>query len=880
MPNVSSDVLWDVAVAQCCQEPVHILGYIQPFGGLLATDENLELITHGSANLAGLLGLSAIQGDGASLLGQDLQTLLPEQLVHDLRNACGLPWIQAQRERVGTYDIQGRSFDISVHFNGHRMLIELEPLPTVLEHPAALAARMKALLQNVSNSEMLIRAVTEELRNATGFDRVMAYRFLQDGSGEVVAEARSTDMASLLGLRFPATDIPELARLLFRKTSLRVIPHIDAAPVPLLAWNPEEDPLDLSLAQVRGASTGHTQRYLSNMGVQGSMTLAIIVEGQLWGLFALHHSQPKLLSPEFRTTLELCGTLLSMHLQQTITAEHFYARKQAATVLAQTFAQAEPSPTTSDKREQVLNQSWEMLVVEAQPQLCKLLNADGLAFVVDQKVLASHGQVPPERSILALIDHGPLNEQVQSETGVVAVGSFEALSESSPEVAIATDWGDSAGGGFFSVKYYENHYFSFFRNELSSEVRWAGNPHQQDVVPTDDTEFPFSPERSFDMYKEIVGGQCRPWSRDDLAIILEVKSELQNQVGLFLQQQQNLLIAELKHRVKNILALIRSVARQTSRSKLSVAEYTDVLEQRIAALGLAHDLISHTGTEWPSLREIFAIELRPYLANESERHQQAQLLGPNVKLSSLFVPTFVLVIHELVSNAVKYGALSVPEGRVEVSWHPVNGGASLHWRESSGPRVQPPQERGFGCELIERAIPYEFDGEVTLRFPATGVEADFWIPQDLLEWISPAQTPRRQEPARQLAQAVPPPGSKGRVLIVEDSMLIAIELENTLKALGFDPVDSAPKVSRALKLLNRERYRVCLLDIDLKHETSFALAYKLQKEQIPFLFTTGYDSKYSIPDDLRSVVLLKKPLNPKKLQYNLDELLRTSAQII
>lgn len=879
--KLRSESSWDLAIAQCCQEPIHIPGHIQPFGCLLATDENLDKITHVSGNLACMLGLTENQEDSTSFLGQDLYIVFSEHLIHKLRGVCGLPWISTQKERIGIHDIQGKAFDISVYFNGYRTIIELEPMSTNWKRSTNLMSRVNSLLQTLRNSDLLLNVLTEELRNTTGFDRVLAYQFLSDGSGEVVAEARSNDMEPLLGLRFPATDIPDSSRKLLLKTSLRMIPDIDAPPSILFAFDPDEDPLDLSLALMRGTSTIHTQQYLRSMKVQSSLTLGIVIEGQLWGLFALHHTQTKLISPELRTSLEFCGTLFSLHLQQTIAAEHFYTRKQAATVLAQTFSPLEPV-SSSIKRGTNLNQSWEMLVIKALGKLGQLLGTDGLAFVANQTVLASYGQVPSETSITALINNLPLDQHEHSETGIVTVENFESLNLSgikanSEELLPALDWGRSAGGGFFSLKYYENHYFVFFRNELSSEVTWAGNPHQQNVISTGkDIDLPFSPQRSFEQYQEIVKGQCRSWSRNDIAVMLEVKSELQNQVSLYLQQQHHLLVAELKHRVKNILAMIRSVARQTSRSKKSISEYVEHLEKRIAALGLAHELLSkHTGIEWISLKKLLKIELQPYLADESECSKQVKIVGSEVKLNSHFIPTFILVIHELVSNAVKYGALSVPEGKVTVNWFPEKDGARIKWQESNGPMVSSPQERGFGSELIERAIPYEFNGETTLRFPSTGVEVEFWLPGDLLEWIPSNLTPQSEE-LQKTVNIVDPIASKGKALIVEDNMLIAIELENTLKNLGFDQVDSSPNLKRAQKLLNKKQYSICFLDIDLKVETSFELAYTLQKEEIPFVFTTGYDSKHPIPNLLRSVTLLKKPLNMRKLQGAIDRLTNVS----
>ena len=715
--NGSSAKLWDLAIAKCCQEPVHTPGAIQPFGALVVADLALESITHVSANLAQMLGLvsraispeldrqTSVDGendgpegnmwdwDGTDVLGRSLDTVLPDELIHDLANVCGLPWIDTQRERMGIYEINGRPLNVNIHVQGKRTLIELEPLPPTVERSQTLVTRLKLLLKGNQDSQTVLNLCAEELRHATGFDRIMVYRFLHDGAGEVVAEARDDDMESFLNLRFPATDIPELARQIFLKIALRPIPDLSAPLVPLLAWDETEAPLDLSLTCIRGASLVHTQEYLPNMGTAGSMTLAITIEGELWGLFAFHHRQPKLLSPEFRSTIELCGLLISLYLQQKLTEEDFNHQRSAAKLFTHMFGQQ--IRTDND---------WRTLVSQSLSQLCDLISAHGLAFANDRRILSTYGDVPDPSVLFQLI----AETKTQGGGDILTVDSLSRLARS--EAIAAGDWSPSAGLLLLPVDFNGSHYLAFFRNETIGEISWAGDPNSQNVVKGNSlTGIQMRPQRSFEAYKQLVSGFCRPWSRQDRSLARELRDALETQV--FLQERQSLLIAELKHRVKNILALIRSVAQQTSRSTKSVDSFIEVLEQRISALAMAHELVTRRELLWPRLQDLLEVELRPYLTSDTAQHQ-VTVTGPTVTLNSSFVPTFILVIHEMVSNAVKYGALSLPEGRLSIHWFKDRNGLTLLWREANGPAVCPPDthDRGFGCELIERAIPYEFGG--------------------------------------------------------------------------------------------------------------------------------------------------------------------------
>ncbi|MEO0456353.1 MAG: HWE histidine kinase domain-containing protein [Cyanobacteria bacterium P01_A01_bin.114] len=847
--SADSTQLQALALSNCHREPIHIIGNIQPFGALIATDRALEQITHVSANLASILGQT--EWASADALGQALETVLPGQLIHNLRNVCGLSTIRSQRERLGIHELWGQRLEVAVHFNGAQTLIELEPLCSDQEYSNASVVNVKSILDQLPDSTAMLSLAVKELRNRTGFSRVMAYQFLQDGAGEVVAEARASDLEPYLGMRYPASDIPDQVRSLALKTTLRVIGDIHATPVPLLAWQEtEKTPVDLTLTLLRGVSPVHLE-YLTNMGVGASMNVAITIGGKLWGLFAFHHQQPKLISPDSRSTLDLFGQLFSLRFQQVLAEERFRDRRRAASTLDKIVTK------------QVPGSDWPATVTQAQPQLCKLLSAQGVAFASDRDLVSTHGEVPSETAIAALINHS----QAQLESEIVTLESLRQIN-----LPTVDSWGDSAGALLFALPSTQPFYLVFFRSETVKALRWGGNPEKKEVAYG---EFGprLRPRASFEEYTAMARGRCHSWSRRDLAVALEMRTELirlaENRVQRFQQRQQNLLVAELNHRVRNILALIRSVTRQTHSSTDSIADYTQMLEQRIAALAAAHDLVAGHELEWPALSNLLAIELRPYLVDAQPR---VRLIGPEVGFKANFVPTFVLVLHELASNAAKYGALSVPEGQLTVRWFETDGGVSFHWHESKGPSVEPPQRRGFGRDLIERAIPYEFEGDATLRFLSNGVEAEFWLPSELVRWQTEPDPEPVESPEPPSSEA-PPQTHLGSVLVVEDNMLLVMDMENSLRKLGFEKIDAAPSVARALKCLDNNQYRVCVLDIDLKKETSFQIAQRLLEQQIPFTFTTGYDSKFSIPEELREAPLIKKPIEMAELEETLRQLI-------
>ncbi|RDI58915.1 sensor histidine kinase [Microvirga subterranea] len=196
------------------------------------------------------------------------------------------------------------------------------------------------------------------------------------------------------------------------------------------------------------------------------------------------------------------------------------------------------------------------------------------------------------------------------------------------------------------------------------------------------------------------------------------------------EDQQRFLLDELNHRVKNTLATVQSIAAQTLRSADGPASFKEAFEGRLLALSKTHDLLTRKSWREADLHELVKQELAPYRKSRDER---VFVRGPNVDLPARYAINFGLVLHELVTNAAKYGALSSPSGRLEVTWTVIENTERppqlrLHWRESGGPPVEKPKRQGFGSRLIRRSIEGELAGYIVISFAPTGVSYDLSVP--------------------------------------------------------------------------------------------------------------------------------------------------------
>lgn len=283
----------------CHQEPIHAPGAIQHWGALLIADDAGLIVSHASANLADVFGVAAadaLDRPLASLIGpESLIQLLAGDVVKLRRRKYGLPRLAA-----------------TAHHLSGKFYLEVAPARGHGDREARLRAprTIHALKSAATKAELFAIAIAE-LRRITGFDRVHVYRFNPDGHGEVVAETCAPDLSRLIGLRFPAMYIPPAARHILQHLKVRVIADAAATPVPLLAASSDAPSPDLSLCTLRMAAPCCTG-FFQNMGLRASISIALTVDGRLWGVLSCHHRSPRHLSPAARGLCEVIGEVASM----------------------------------------------------------------------------------------------------------------------------------------------------------------------------------------------------------------------------------------------------------------------------------------------------------------------------------------------------------------------------------------------------------------------------------------------------------------------------------------------------------------------------------------------------------------------------------------
>jgi light-regulated signal transduction histidine kinase (bacteriophytochrome) len=827
------------AIANCDKEPIHIPGTTQTFGVVLATDAKLNRIEFASETTQQYLGIAA-----TDLLGQPMDSLLDELLMHSARNMLTRASSSHQRHVVGERVFGNTMFQVSVYGKDGRAVLDFLPYPTATRTDSSALERARVLLTESTahdSVEDVLAAAVESLRTTTRFDRVKAYRFLPDNSGEVVAESRASHMESYMGLRFPATDIPPVARELYVKTPIRVMADVHASDATLLALDPDARPLDLSLSILRGSSGVHVQ-YLKNMGVKSTLTLPIVVEGKLWGLFSLHHNKPLVPEPTALIAAELTGKMLGLILQHAKHTRHLRRLSQSISFAHELFSANVGAPFENSHTSSPL------------PSLSDLIQVDGLAVVGAGKVY-SDGTVPSVDACQAIV-------------GLASRSSDQLFLADDLRAQLPdTHLGDSAGVLRMNVDARKKVSLLLFRGLSVRQTSWAGVP--QKSLTRSALGPQLNPRKSFASYVESVEGKCDEWSNDDLEVAVALQSAL---IQVFSVQSElkdgrdraNLLVHELNHRVRNILTLVQSLSSSSRASATSLEGYATSLEERIAALATAHDLLTDGDLRGVSFARMARVELHPFIQGEDEDEgARAELQGPEISLKPDAAQVMALVLHELTSNSVKYGSLSVPQGRVSLVWEKSDRGVIISWSESGGPHVTTPEREGFGRSIIENAIPHELGGEASIDFMTTGVGVRLLLPEAALAVESLV------EPERTADVETPNPDeaiSDGSVMILEDNYVIANEMKSWFRKLGFRHIVTVSTVMQALQKLRDERFDFCMLDVNIRGEWSKPVASRLTELGAPFAFASGYGAASAEICQSFEAPLLTKPITINEIR--------------
>ncbi|MCX2888716.1 MULTISPECIES: ATP-binding protein [Pseudomonas] len=656
------------AVERCAQEPIQVPGSVQPQGFLLVVDEADLRILQASENAERWLGIPARE-----LIGCHFAELVSDAF--DLRlHLRRLPEDEVFPFHIGDVRLrQGAPHSAPLHVLAHRhdqvLITEFESprLPADLTGQGdyyPLVRSFVSTLHLAGSVEDLLQQAVVQLKRITGFGRVKAYRFDSEGNGQVLAEVADPGYPSYLGLCFPASDIPRQARELYRVNRIRVIEDANYQPSPLMPTaNPRTGkPLDMSFTVLRSVSPVHLQ-YMRNMGTLASMSLSIVVDGELWGLVSCHHHEPRTVDLRTRTACELLASVLSLQIE----SRESHASTQKLLELRQHIVRMISSMADHDSVSEGLLNLPEVLLAFAGAQGAAVISAERCDLI---------GQTPPAAQVTALVHW--LSQRC--EGAVFHSDNLRRDIDELPELA------DHAGGVLaVAISQIHSHYLLWFRPEQVRTVNWAGQPSKH-VGP----QGSLGPRHSFERWQEQLQGYCEPWH----PLVIEGVQELRTAVlGIVLRKAEELaqLAGELRRSNRELEAFSYSVSHDLRAPLRHIAGYTELLgeiegqglsergkrflqhigEAANFAGSLVDNLLNFSQMGRSALRmsdvDLNALveAIRNELAPDYEGREIVWDIAPLPKV--IGDPAFInLALHNLIANAIKYTRGREP-ARISVS---------------------------------------------------------------------------------------------------------------------------------------------------------------------------------------------------------------------
>ncbi|MBO0936268.1 GAF domain-containing protein [Fibrella sp. HMF5335] len=669
-----------VDLTNCDREPIQWPGFIQSHGYLLAIDPATFVIWQASENCQALTGLPT-----NTLIGQNLSGIrLHETAGTELVDLLTVALRQNNPEAFNPYllPLGDQSWYLVIHQHDGALILELEPTADLINLPLqttapllnktmpiqALLAQTMTDIQRSSSLTDLLHKTAQKVKELTGYDRVMIYRFGEDWHGEIIAEACEPFLEPFLNMHYPASDIPRQARELYKTNLVRLLVDVDAPRVPIypVQYADQGRPLDLTHAGLRAVSPLHIE-YLQNMGVRATLNISLLYRGELWGLISCHHyAGPRMIDYPKRASVKLISQLLSTALE-----------------IRKDDEDEQFSHMLNQREQQLYHQmlaDWDIVQGLTKHPLTALeLNtATGAALLFENK-LYTLGHTPADSDIQALIEW----LKMVSTDAVFQTDQLPNL------YAPAELYREQAAGALVLVLSREmNEYLIWFKPEQKQTQYWGGNPEKPVVLGEDGTAR-LSPRKSFDKWEQLVRNRSEPWRQVEVATALKLREDMlqlisqkANQIRA-LNEQLRLAYEELEafsytisHDLRTPLSSIKSY------TEIYLEDYGETMPQearatfdkitkasdRMAMLirnVMHYSRMSRTELSMESLAvKPMLTQLREeLLAGENGRDLTIQigntppLLGDQTMVTQVF--------SNLLSNAVKYSRLT-PKARIQV----------------------------------------------------------------------------------------------------------------------------------------------------------------------------------------------------------------------
>lgn len=757
----------NVDLTNCDREQVQFSGTVQPHGCMLVVEEPSLKILQASANTSDLLGIAYDKLLGASIesaIGKFVAVVASRLAQERLDNGpLHLACINEGETAAG------EPLNLFAHRCEGATILEFETVRKAAGHPLLRCDLYDAVarLRSAETLQSFFDLAVAQIRQLTGFERVMAYKFLEDGSGEVIAEALAEGLDPYLGLHYPASDIPAPARRLFAMAWLRHLPNVDYVPVPILPkLSPVTGaPVDQSYAFLRSVSVMYTD-YLRNMGVKATMVMPLMKDGKLWGLIsAMHHCEPRHVRYEARRAAELLAQMLSPIMAAKEDADDYAYRLKMKAAL--------------DRAVKSLAQSSDLHAAlgprGGNAGLGDYIASGGAALFTANEV-TTVGVTPTENEIRNLASW--LSNRSDS---LFATDRLEEVCLSAKELR-------QVAAGLLAVRLSRSkpEYAMWFRPELATTVNWAGDPTRPVEIDLSCGSQRLKPRASFALWRQEVKGRSKPWTDLEIEaatdlrwaiveVLLSRAEEIEDlnrellaasdrqrraeEVRRMADRRKDQFLMTLAHELRNPLGPISSgiqVLKRTVAASASERErgLLDMMERQARHLvRLVEELlevsrISRGKVELCKEQTDVATILRNALETcqppiEKRRHHATLRIPPETLAIYADPMRLEQVFANLIVNAAKF---TEPGGRIEIEAERDGDEAVVRVRDNGsgispeelphvfrlftqvGGRSLSPEERGLGVGLaLAQSLVELHGGKIEARSEGLGKGSTFVI---------------------------------------------------------------------------------------------------------------------------------------------------------
>ncbi|WP_442588016.1 ATP-binding protein [Pedobacter sp. AW31-3R] len=490
-----------IDLTNCDKEPIHIPGRIQSHGFMVAIHHQTLTITYISSNSSEFL--PSLTKDILGLSIAEVEPLLALNTGEgQLLQLLKLGAAQQNFETINPYPIKinGNEYYLIISVSGPEFLLEFEPVTIQYDIQNLIGKSVSEILAG-KDLQSLLNNTAKGIKDIIHYDRVMIYKFLEDGHGEVISEVKNEELESFYGLHYPASDIPKQARELYKLNYTRIIADVSSVSADILTYQ-EDIPLDLTHAVLRAVSPIHIQ-YLKNMGVESSFSISLLLDGELWGLIACHNYSPKFIDYKAREAAKLIGKIVSSALEYREEEEESDKNSQYLAALNGINLQ--------------LTKDGELhaALTGKEYSLKDIIGATGVAVLFENEI-STKGKTPQTAQLTELFNW----LKITMHDGVYYTHRL-------PEVYPPAKAFKEIGSGIIAcmISRDMSEMVVWFKPEQITTIKWAGDPNKP-VVISPDGLMNLSPRNSFETWSEMVEHTAVKWTKAEISNVIKIRERI------------------------------------------------------------------------------------------------------------------------------------------------------------------------------------------------------------------------------------------------------------------------------------------------------------------------------------------------------------------